>query len=419
MGLWRLSQFGVALLALSVLCSPNFGFAGEVTLVDGVRYVKNGAEPARGQRTLHLEPIWRVNVEEEEVLIGVITAVLAGPAGTTWLADHQLGQVFVYSAQGEYLRSLSREGEGPGEVRSPDGLLWLPDNSLGITDSKPGKITQLDPDGTPKSSLHLKLADGEPMGASQLSEAQFLAGTLAICGTEFRFGNGAPTQNRFFGIYDLAGSEVCRLWEAPTGFDFEARTYDELKNYFVDRGTWTIDKSGRVHFAPERNHYVIHVHDAEGQLEQVYERQYSLWRRSSAEKAEAAAGASMRINGEPVEIQSKVDDFAPAIATIETGADGNIWVLPSHGTREQTEGVFRTYDIFDADGHFQEVVRLAVDIDDEKDRLHRLADGRWIILRNIISALESMYADYREDATEELSTEEEALEIVCLRAVAQ
>ena len=52
------------------------------------------------ERTLQLDELWRVNVEDEEELIGVISAVVSGPGGTLWLADHQLGQVLVGDGEG-------------------------------------------------------------------------------------------------------------------------------------------------------------------------------------------------------------------------------------------------------------------------------------------------------------------------------
>ncbi|MBU1495041.1 MAG: hypothetical protein KJ956_13875, partial [Actinobacteria bacterium] len=248
-------------LSITLLCLPALLSAGEVETVDGVRHVRNGAEPSDGTRTLHLEVLWRVNVEQAEVLVGVLSDVSAGPDGTVWLSDRQLGQVHVYSAGGAYLRSLSREGDGPGELRAPDGLLWLPDGSLGITDRKPCQITRLDASGIPLPSLQLRSSDGEPLGFGDISGAMCRGRTLAICGTEFHFDGGVSAQSRFFGIYDLAGGEICRLLEAPSGFDFETRSYDEAKNYFIDQGNWTVDDGGRVHFAPQRNRYLIHVHD--------------------------------------------------------------------------------------------------------------------------------------------------------------
>ena len=371
------------------------------------------ATGAGTERTLQLEELWRVNVEDEEELIGVISAVISGPNGTVWLADGQLGQVLVYSAEGEHLRTLSREGEGPGEVSNPDGLLWLPGGGLGISDRKAGQLTHLDEDGMPLSSIHLTSVDGEIMASAMLSAVRCRGGVLAVAGTQFRFDSGAPTQSRFFGIFDGEGNEVQRLMEAPSGFDFEARTFHEVQDWFVDRGRFDLDADGRVHFVAERDRYRIHVHDARGELVQVIEREYEPWRRTAEEMERRRGGASMSINGEMVEIRSTVDDFAPAIEDIQITDDGWMWVLSGRGSREEREGILRSYDVFDGEGMFVEVVHLAVEIDEDQDQLHLLDDGRWILLRNITAAMGAMYGVGDDEGADEL------LIIVCLQGVVE
>jgi hypothetical protein len=127
----------------------------------------------------------------------------------------------------------------------------------------------------------------------------------------------------------------------------------------------------------------------------------------------------MSIDGEIVEITTTIDDYAPAIMSINATVDGKIWVLSSRGNREQPEGIQQSYDIYDTEGHFREVVRLAVNLDDEQDRLYQLTDGRWILLRNIRAAMEGMYGVPSEDDDEEPAEEDQALEIICLRGVDQ
>ncbi len=404
-------------VTLFLVLTPLVAAAGDVEEIDGVRYIRNGAEPADGARTLHLEEAWRINIEDEEHLIGVVSAVLTGPDGTVWMADQQLGQVFVYSAGGEYLRTLSRQGEGPGEIYSPRGLLWLSGGGLGIVDRKQGQITTLDLEGLPLSSIRLQNGDGEPMASAQLSLAQCCGGTLALCGTQFRFDDGPPTQSRFFSIFDTGGREVKRLMDAPSGFDYGARTYDELANYFVDRGAWAIDDRGRVHHAPHYNRYLIEVHDAEGQLVQVIEREFEVKRRTAEEKEQIRVNTTMSVNGETVQLDCDLQDCHPAIDGIEAAVDGGIWVQNGRDNHNLPEGIVRTYDVFDAEGHFREVVHLAGDLDRNMDRLYRLADGRWLLLRNITAARRAMNAAFHggADAVDE-DEDAEPLEIVCLRA---
>ena len=124
----------------------------------------------------------------------------------------------------------------------------------------------------------------------------------------------------------------------------------------------------------------------------------------------------MSINGEIVKLRSTWAEFAPAIDRLEITDDGRIWVLSGRGRQEEREGILRSYDLFDAEGRFTEVVHLALEIDKDRDMLHHLNDGRWILLRNLVTARSA-----EDDADDEAAAEEgedEPLEIVCLREVA-
>lgn len=383
-----------------------------VAIIDGVRHVRNSAEPLHGERTLHLEEVWRVDTDDEEELIGTITAALAGPDGTVWLADNQLGQVLVYSAEGRHLKTLSRQGEGPGEIDGPMQLLWMPGGGLGIIDRKPGRITQIDRDGLPISSLRLVAVTGETLASAFLSQARLGGGILAGAGTQFQFGSGEPVQQRFLGIFDETGQERVRLREAPSGFDFQARTFDEQKHWFVDRDLFAIDQTGRIFVANERDRYSIAVHDSDGELDLIIERPLAPRLRTPEEKERMSGGVSMSINGEVVRLQSNFDDYAPAIESLAIAADRRLWVLSGNGRRPEREGILRSYDLFDAEGRFVEVVHLAAEIDEDRDRLIDLHDGRWIVLENLFGA-------WRDDDQDEAADDDRPLRILCLKGASR
>lgn len=100
--------------------------ASEEIMVDGIPHVRNGEVPREGTVTLTPQELWRAGGEEDEHFFGVISAALADSAGNIYLLDRQLSEVAVYSSDGRFLRTLSREGEGPGEVRRPVDMLWMP-----------------------------------------------------------------------------------------------------------------------------------------------------------------------------------------------------------------------------------------------------------------------------------------------------
>ena len=106
--------------------------AASTALADPV-IVKNGAEPAHGVQQLHMEEMWRVGgADDEENFFGLITLAEMGPDGLVYVMDAQLCQVFVYDDEGTLVKTLFRQGDGPGEIRQPRDMVIMPDGSVGL-----------------------------------------------------------------------------------------------------------------------------------------------------------------------------------------------------------------------------------------------------------------------------------------------
>ncbi len=226
---WRPRLFLVlpVWLLLALLAASVSG-AVETVVVDGVPHLRNGMVPGGGVRTLRLEEAWRAGGEDDEVFFGVIADVVADAEGNIYLLDRQLCQVFIYSPDGDLLRTLCREGDGPGEIRQPTDLLWMPAGMLGIIHRPPGEIVQVDTAGNPHSSFVVRGSDGEALSFGRLRNGAFRGGTLILCGEEWKFEEGRQIRNRFLSIFAADGRESHRLLFRPPGFDFEHRRYIEL-----------------------------------------------------------------------------------------------------------------------------------------------------------------------------------------------
>lgn len=112
--------------------------------------VTNPAKAPNGQETIELKELWRVGgYDDEEVLFGVITDIIAGPNGNFYMLDSQLNEVQVYSPDGAYQRTIGREGEGPGEFRMAFNIVLLPNGNIGVLQAFPSKIVTLTPGGIP------------------------------------------------------------------------------------------------------------------------------------------------------------------------------------------------------------------------------------------------------------------------------
>jgi hypothetical protein len=107
--------------------------------------------PAVRARDREIE-LWRVggDSESEEDLFGVISDIDIDATGEVYLLDSQLSEVKVYSKDGEYLRSLGREGEGPGEFRRPAAMFFTDDGKVAVVQMMPGKIVLLSRTANPR-----------------------------------------------------------------------------------------------------------------------------------------------------------------------------------------------------------------------------------------------------------------------------
>jgi hypothetical protein len=383
---------------------------------DGVPHILNPARPVEGVRTQRLEELWRAGGEDDSVFFGVIAEAVSDGAGRVYLLDQQLARVWVYSPDGKLLGTLSREGEGPGEVRQPEDLFLLADGSLGLIDRSPGRVTRVDRSGTPQPSIQLHRS-GEVSGASLgVQSGRWRGGTLALCGQEQRSAEGQRQQIGFLSLFNDDGLERCRLWQHDEqAWDFAARSYVERHAYFFNVASgdlWALGPAGEIYLARERNRYAIDVYEPDGTLRRVIEREYQPPRRSSEEKQAVSRSVAMSINGERVELRTEVEDTHPCLRGLWADALGQLWVRSAHSQVEQPAGIFATCDLFDASGRYLAAVQLGLVADPLQDQLIPLDDGRFVLLRGIMAAQEAMWG-----GSQGAQAEVHPLEVVCLRTV--
>jgi hypothetical protein len=128
----------------------------------GVEIVSNPKAPMEAPATVRLQEQWRIGGESEAEgeFFGVIGQITTDPEGNVYLLDTQLSEVKVFSSDGAYLRTIGREGEGPGEFRQAQDMFFLPDGNLGVLQLAPGRIVVLSPQGEPMGDYPLPSTQG-------------------------------------------------------------------------------------------------------------------------------------------------------------------------------------------------------------------------------------------------------------------
>lgn len=94
------------------------------------------------------QPIGSLDGPPEETF-GLITQLATGPDDELYVVDALGRTVRVYDREGGYLRSLGRQGSGPGEFRAPNFVIAGPDGTVSVRDLELERLVVFDRRGDP------------------------------------------------------------------------------------------------------------------------------------------------------------------------------------------------------------------------------------------------------------------------------
>ncbi len=401
----------LSICALLLIPAGAATAAREVT-EDGVLHVKNGDTPRNGIQDMELEELWRIGGEDDEdVLLGIISRVLIAPNGDIYLLDGQLSQAQVFSPDGRFIRTLGRQGDGPGEITRPGDMVFMPDGTLGLVQIFPGKIVKLNLDGTPAGEFKPDLGDATTGGFLALINCRSAGGNLVLGGIQISMDTATMVQTRNFFLrsYDLQGRQVASYIEKPVIWTFDKDfKFKELDSDFI---WWRMDVApdGKVIACIPRYRYALSVFNPDGTLDRVIDREYEPWTRNELVRnryrsiMEAQAGQFPP--GTPLETEDKEQD----VEDLRVAPDGTIWVLPSRQMFEPEPGYFAVYDQFSPEGEFTRQVRVKCEGDPSTDRLIFAGDRVFLITGfwDAVLSASSASTDEGEDA--------EPMSVICYR----
>lgn len=84
---------------------------------------------------------------DDTTLFAEVNDFVVDLRGRIWVYDGSSHQMFLFSPDGTLLRKLGREGGGPGEIRSNNGMVALGDGGIALWDAQNGRITRFDTAG--------------------------------------------------------------------------------------------------------------------------------------------------------------------------------------------------------------------------------------------------------------------------------
>ena len=373
------------ILALS-LTPPTPSFAGDVV---------NPSTPSAGTVDASLEELFHLGgfSEADEEFFGVVGNAILGAGGETYLLDEQLCEVRVFGAEGQYLFSFGREGEGPGEFRQAQDLLLLPSGKIGVIYGQQNRLATYGLDGSIGEDTRL-LPDG--VRFAFLIGAQSRDGLMVIQqhATEITDDEIISTMS-MVGLD--AGGIVTHTYLSETGTTKRQGPGISISINSDDyANAWVLLDGGLLAINQSADEYRIEILDADGELVRTITRDYETLRRSDEEmermereRRERAEQSGELVDGEDI------DPVYSVIQSMHVGPDGQLWVMTGRGRFGEgvPEDTLGTFDVFDSEGRFVRQVSFDVPFMGGSDEFEFLAD-RLYVFEESRDARQSMYAGF-------------------------
>lgn len=342
--------------------------------------------PRQAPVTATLEELWRVGGDDGDLIFGAIVEAVADPEGNVYLFDHHMKQVEVISPDGEHVGTLSREGSGPGEVRQPRDLVFLPDGRLGLAELAPSKLVIMTTDGTPSENIFLG-GDGEPeTGFSVTMSCDYRGATFILGGQYSTPNNVGQDRTQYLSILAENGHEIHRLREAHMILDFTNIAFVERDLIppfiFVN----AVGPDGRIYVPREWDRYAIEVYSPDGILEKIIERKYTNRKRTDRERRRVQSvfeGLSRNMGGN---LKMDISATNQAVAGMFIDSENRLWVKHAKSGDNLPEGILLSFDLFDAQGQYLSEVHLAGEGDAAFDDIEFLPDGRVLLIKGYVLA---------------------------------
>jgi hypothetical protein len=145
---------------------------GIIEEVDGVTVVKNPIEPMYGEDIFNLEEELSIGEKErEEYVFYRASDIEADIEGNIYVLDSGDKQIKVYNKNGQFLKVISRKGQGPGELLSPIDIYIDERDLIYISDSENNRISIFNKQGDFVNSKNFKeVSVGKIIGVNSQGE---------------------------------------------------------------------------------------------------------------------------------------------------------------------------------------------------------------------------------------------------------
>jgi len=257
-----------SILFFSCKDKSKLGSKTSVEIIGGVEYLHNSETPLHPHKTISFEEELSIGEQDEEGQIVLYRPgrFIVDEDENIYVCDRQDWAIKVFDSNGRFVRSIGREGTGPGEFKFVAEIAFLPDGRLLVQD------WDLD-----RASLFMK--DGQFISSHKSrfnSYDVYFTTNSSYTRDDNIFGF---EEKLFVKTYDFSGKEVISFGEF---------TPDQSQEIKKDGKWFTVGKPFDVHsivagdqknkwlYHCMNDKYLIEVYNQEGKLFRKIDRPYKL-----------------------------------------------------------------------------------------------------------------------------------------------
>ncbi len=343
-------------------CAKETEYPQQIEMTDGVKVITNPEYPRDGVFQLDLEEDLSIGIEEgdEMYMLNEPQDIKVSKDGTIFIMDWGDTCIKVYDSEGIYLRTVGREGVGPGEFSTPVYMAISSDGKIFLMDGRNQRIVVFSTAGDYLGGFrimgfHSKMRVDERnriyfQRQTRKEEVKVLDSWQELDTETFvkrtdENGEGLFSFGPFLGEKD-------RIMRTETGMMSIGTVY---------KVTWDVDRAGNL-YEGFNDEYAIHVFNPDGKKILTFGREYTPVKNP---RAKGRPGA-----------QKHMPPYVPRWILDE---EGNLWIEiyteveerdeDEDSRDEQEKPRLITYDVFSSQGDYLKQVILP-------HRIYNLSNGK-------------------------------------------
>jgi len=304
---------------------------GTIKIEAGVEVLKNPKDPLSQNEPSAFEPELTIRESESNNAFSFIrlSGLLIDKDDNVYALDSKDSNIKVFNSRGQFLRSIGKKGQGPGELDLPVHMDFYRSTKIAVQDAGNRRLTIFGLNGDYQSSVSTSRLS---LGNIKIDSAGTIYGmVIALRDTKRRY-----ELQKFDSDFNPAMIVDSADIKETGGISF-----------LTAAPSFTIGKNGLIYYGFPESEYEIKVYDSGGVLIKRIQKAFVSARIPQVEKDAVAKGIKQRLD-------VYFPEYYPAYYDIDDNDDGKLIVLSRKYFKKRTFD----FDIFDLEGRYLETKRF-------------------------------------------------------------